>query len=52
MYKVYVKYKTDCSTRCRSYHTHAMEYDDACEIARIFRRQPNVLYVEVVGNYR
>lgn len=50
MYKVYVKYKKENSTACRSYYTHAMEYNDACEIARIFRLQPNVVHTEVVSD--
>ena len=52
MYKVFVKYKkTDDSIVCSSYYTHAMSYDDACEIENIVRKQSNVVYTEVVKDF-
>lgn len=52
MYKLYVKYKkTNDSVVCSSYYTHAMSYDDVCEIEEIVRKQKNVVYTEIVKDF-
>lgn len=51
MYRLFVKYKKESSIVCGSYYTHAMSYDDACEIEEIIRKHKNVVYTEVVKDF-